>query len=110
MTARGANSAPCTSSGGARAQGFPNLNDDDGLWGGTLDQIMQTIQYGARSGHAKTHEGQMLAFGKDGVLKPDEIVTVANYVRSLSNLPTRQGYDAAKGAKIFVDNCVACHG
>ncbi len=36
---------------------------------------MQTIQFGARSGHAKTHEGQMLAFGKDGVLKPDEIVT-----------------------------------
>ena len=73
------------------AKGFPNLNDDDWLWGGTLEQIMQTIQFGARSGHAKAHEGQMLAFGKDGVLKPDEIVTVANYVRSLSGLPTRKG-------------------
>ena len=65
-----------------RRQGLSRTcNDDDWLWGGTLDQIMQTIQFGARSGHAKAHEGQMLAFGKDGVLKPDEIVTVANYVR-----------------------------
>jgi cytochrome c oxidase cbb3-type subunit 3 len=109
-TVFGDNCAPCHGSGAAGAKGYPNLNDDDWLWGGTLDQIMQTIQYGARSGHAKTHEGQMLAFAKDGVLKPDEIVTVANYVRSLSGLPTRQGYDAAKGAKIFADNCVACHG
>jgi len=109
-TVFGDNCAPCHGSGGAGAKGFPNLNDDDWLWGGTLDQIMQTIQFGARSGHAKAHEGQMLAFGKDGVLKGDEIVTVANYVRSLSGLPTRAGYDKAKGEKIFVENCVACHG
>jgi cytochrome c oxidase cbb3-type subunit 3 len=109
-TVFGDNCAPCHGSGGAGAKGFPNLNDDDWLWGGTLEQIMQTIQFGARSGHAKTHEGQMLAFGKDGVLKSDEIVTVANYVRSLSGLPTRKGFDAAKGEKIFADNCVACHG
>ncbi|MGY4592999.1 cbb3-type cytochrome c oxidase subunit III [Bradyrhizobium sp. GM22.5] len=109
-TVFGDNCAPCHGSGGAGAKGYPNLNDDDWLWGGTLDQIMQTIQFGARSGHAKAHEGQMLAFGKDGVLKPDEIVTVANYVRSLSGLPTRKGYDAAKGEKIFAENCVACHG
>jgi cytochrome c oxidase cbb3-type subunit 3 len=44
------------------------------------------------------------------VLKGDEIVTVANYVRALSGLSTRKGYDAAKGEKIFAENCVACHG
>jgi cytochrome c oxidase cbb3-type subunit 3 len=71
---------------------------------------MQTIQYGARNGNPKAHEGQMLAFGKEGVLKPDQVVTVANYVRSLSGLPTRPGFDAAAGAKIFAENCVACHG
>ena len=65
----GDNCAPCHGSGGTGAKGYPNLNDDDWLWGGTLDQIEQTIQFGARSGHAKTHEGAMLAFGKDGVLK-----------------------------------------
>ena len=109
-TVFGDNCAPCHGSGAAGAKGYPNLNDDDWLWGGTLDQIMQTIQYGVRSGHPKTHESTMLAFGKEGVLKPEQIVTVANYVRSLSGLPTAPGYDAAAGAKIFADNCAACHG
>jgi cytochrome c oxidase cbb3-type subunit III len=109
-TVFGDNCAPCHGSGAAGAKGFPNLNDDDWLWGGTLDQIAQTITYGARSGNPKAHEGQMLAFGKEGVLKADQIVTVANYVRSLSGLPTRPGYDAAAGKKIFAENCVACHG
>jgi cytochrome c oxidase cbb3-type subunit III len=109
-TVFGDNCAPCHGSGAAGAKGYPNLNDDDWLWGGTLDQIMQTITYGVRSGHPKTHEGQMLAFGKDGVLKPDQIFNVANYVRSLSGLPTQPGYDAAAGKKVFADNCTACHG
>ena len=86
------NCAPCHGTGAAGAKGYPNLNDDDWLWGGSLDQIAQTIQFGARSGHAKAHESQMLAFGRDGVLKKDEIVTVANYVRSLSGLSTAPGY------------------
>src|SRR5215216_4642774 len=79
-------------------------------YGASLDQIMQTIQFGVRSGHAKAHESAMLAFGKEGVLKKDQIVTVANYVRSLSGLPTSSGYDKSAGAKIFADNCAACHG
>jgi cytochrome c oxidase cbb3-type subunit 3 len=109
-TVFGDNCAPCHGSGAAGAKGYPNLNDDDWLWGGSLDQIMQTIQFGARSGHAKAHEGQMLAFGRDGVLKKDEVVTVANYVRALSGLSTTPGYDAAAGKKIFAENCVSCHG
>ena len=109
-TVFGDNCAPCHGSGGAGAKGYPNLNDDDWLWGGSLDQIMQTIQFGARSGHAKAHENAMLAFGKEGVLKKDQIVTVANYVRSLSGLSTATGYDASAGAKIFADNCTSCHG
>jgi cytochrome c oxidase cbb3-type subunit 3 len=109
-TVFGDNCAACHGTGATGAKGYPNLNDDDWLWGGTLDQIMQTIQFGARSGHPKAHEGQMLAFGKDGTLKKEEIVTVANYVRSLSGLPTRPGYDAAAGAKIFAENCTVCHG
>jgi cytochrome c oxidase cbb3-type subunit III len=109
-TVFGDNCAPCHGSGGAGAKGYPNLNDDEWLWGGSLDQIMQTIQFGARSGHPKTHESAMLAFGKEGVLKKDQIVIVANYVRSLSGLPTSPGYDAAAGKKLFADNCTSCHG
>ena len=109
-TVFGDNCAPCHGPGATGSKGFPNLNDDDWLWGGTLGQIMQTVRFGARSGNAKGHEGNMLAFGKDGMLKPEQIVTVANYVRSLSHLPTAPGYNAAEGAKIFAENCVACHG
>lgn len=109
-TVFGDNCAPCHGSGAAGAKGYPNLNDDDWLWGGSLDQIMQTIQFGARSGNAKAHEGQMLAFGRDGMLNHDQIVTVANYVRSLSGLPTAPGSDIASGKKIFEENCVSCHG
>ena len=109
-TVFGDNCAPCHGTGAAGAKGFPNLNDDDWLWGGSLDQIMQTIQFGARSGNAKAHEGQMLAFGRDGILKKEEITTVANYVRSLSGLSTAPGFDAAAGKKIFAENCASCHG
>jgi len=106
----GDNCAPCHGTGATGAKGFPNLNDDDWLWGGKLDQILQTIQHGVRSGDPKGHEGAMLAFGQQGILKPAEIVTVANYVRSLSGLSTAAGYDKAAGTKIFADNCAACHG
>ena len=109
-TVFGDNCAPCHGSGGAGAKGFPNLNDDDWLWGGSLDQIKQTIEFGARSGHEKGREGLMVAFGKDGILKKNEIANVAAYVRSLSGLSASKGLDIAAGKKIFADNCVACHG
>jgi len=106
----GDNCAPCHGSGGAGAKGYPNLNDDEWIWGGTVNQIGQTIEFGVRSGHPKSHEGAMLAFGKDGILKRDQIVTVANYVRSLSGLSTAKDFDRVAGQKIFAENCAACHG
>ncbi len=109
-TAFGDNCAACHGTGAAGAKGFPNLNDDDWLWGGTLDQIQTTIKYGVRSGHKQAHEGNMLAFGRDGILKSNEIVTVANYVRSLSGLPVRKDVNLDAGKKLFADNCASCHG
>jgi cytochrome c oxidase cbb3-type subunit III len=104
------NCAPCHGAGGGGAKGYPNLNDNDWLWGGSLDQIAQTIAHGVRAGDEAGHQGSMPAFGRDGLLKPDEISTVADYVRSLSGLPTTSGADLARGAKIFADNCAVCHG
>jgi cytochrome c oxidase cbb3-type subunit III len=106
----GNNCAPCHGSGAAGAKGYPNLNDDDWLWGGTVDDIYQTIGHGIRSGDKQARDNQMPAFGRDGMLKREEIVAVVNYVRSLSSLPLRQGADVAAGAKIFADNCAVCHG
>jgi cytochrome c oxidase cbb3-type subunit 3 len=106
----GNNCAPCHGVGATGARGYPNLNDDDWLWGGSLDQIYQTIRYGVRSGHPEAHQGNMPAFGKQGMLKPDDIAKVANYTRSLSGLSARQGPDLVAGKKIFLDNCAVCHG
>jgi cytochrome c oxidase cbb3-type subunit 3 len=104
------NCAPCHGAGGGGAKGYPNLVDNDWLWGGTLDEITQTIRHGARAGDDDGHQGSMPAFGRDGTLKPTEISTVADYVRSLSGLPTAPGADLTLGAKIFADNCAVCHG
>lgn len=106
----GDNCAPCHGTGATGSKGYPNLNDDDWLWGGTLEAIHQTLQYGVRSGHAQARENLMPAFGKDGTLKKDEIVQVASYVRSLSGLPVPQGVNLAAGKTLFADNCAVCHG
>ena len=104
------NCAPCHGAGGGGGKGYPNLNDDDWLWGGKLADIENTVRHGARSGDPKGHEGNMPAFGREGMLKANEISAVADYVRSLSGLPTEKGADLDLGKKVFADNCAACHG
>ena len=106
------NCTPCHGSGAAGGNGYPNLNDDDWMWGGSLAQIQQTILHGIRSTDPDAHVGDMPAFGRDGLLQRPEIVAVADYVRSLSNLPVPQGVtpDLAKGKEVFAANCAACHG
>jgi cytochrome c oxidase cbb3-type subunit III len=106
----GNNCAPCHGSGATGAKGYPNLNDDDWLWGGSIEAIYQTINFGVRSDHPKSRQSAMPAFGRDGILKPPEIATVANYVRSLSGLSVRKDGDLAAGKALFAANCAPCHG
>jgi cytochrome c oxidase cbb3-type subunit 3 len=106
----GDNCAPCHGAGGAGAKGYPNLNDDDWLWGGSLAQIEHTIRFGARSASDQGHQGAMPAFGRDGMLKREELSQVSDFVRTLSGLPVDKSANVAAGAKIFADNCAACHG
>lgn len=103
----GDNCAPCHGSGATGGPGYPSLQDDDWLWGGKLADIYQTLRFGIRSGHKDTRDSVMPNFGKDGVLKKEEIAAVADYVVSFSD-PSVKGTDAGK--KIFVDNCAVCHG
>lgn len=105
------NCATCHGSGGAGGPGFPNLNDDDWLWGGTIDDIEQTIRYGIRSDHAETRYNMMTAFGKDEILDKEQISHVVDFVSALS----KKGFAGAKaaypdGATVFEENCTACHG
>jgi cytochrome c oxidase cbb3-type subunit 3 len=104
------NCAPCHGAGGGGARGYPNLNDDAWLWGGTLAQIEQTILHGIRSGDEKAHIGDMPAFGRDGILKPDQISAVVSYVQSLSGQKVENGADLELGEKLFAENCASCHG
>jgi cytochrome c oxidase cbb3-type subunit III len=106
----GDNCAPCHGAGGGGAKGYPNLNDDDWLWGGKITEIEQTIRHGARSGDDKGHQGSMPDFGREGMLKANQISAVADYVRTLSGLPAEKDADLALGKKVFVDNCTLCHG
>lgn len=105
----GDNCAACHGRGAQGSVGYPNLNDDDWIWGGTLDNIQQTISYGIRSGHAKTRDSAMPRFGLDGALEPAKINDVATYVRSLSGLEGDKEA-ATRGAAIFAENCAVCHG
>lgn len=100
------NCAGCHGTDAAGAKGFPNLNDDDWLWGGKVSDIYKTLLYGIRSGHDKARFSQMPSFGLDEVLTRQDIKDVAEYVLSLSD---RAKYNK-KGEKIFKANCVACHG
>jgi cytochrome c oxidase cbb3-type subunit 3 len=102
----GDNCSPCHGSGATGGPGYPSLQDDDWLWGGKLEDIHQTLKVGIRSTHDETRQSQMPAFGKDGVLKKDEISEVADHVLSLSG----KGAASAKGKTLYTDNCASCHG
>ena len=102
------NCSQCHGSGAQGAPGYPNLNDDDWLWGGDLDAIYHTIKHGVRNGTADARDSLMPAFG-EGILEAPQIVQVANYVMQLSG----QEHDAAAastGKELYVENCAACHG
>ena len=100
--------AQCHGSGAQGAVGFPNLLDDDWLWGGSIEDIHATITHGIRNEtDADARYSQMPAFGE--ILSGEEISDVVNYVMSLSGEPA----DAARveaGSVLFADNCASCHG
>jgi len=102
------NCAQCHGAGAAGAKGYPNLLDDDWLWGGALETIHTTIAHGIRSElDDNTRFSQMPVFGD--ILKPDQIAAAAQYVLSVSGQEF-QASKAKQGAAIFSDNCAVCHG
>ena len=101
------NCVQCHGSGAAGSQnlGYPNLNDDDWLWGGDLRAIEYTLTHGIRqAGHDETRMSIMPAF--EGMLEPAQVEAVVSHVLSLSG----KAEGSALGAQTFADNCAVCHG
>ena len=107
----GENCAQCHGSGAAGNVGYPNLLDDDWLWGGDYATLETTIIHGVRSTvDADTRQSQMPAFGKDGLLTREQVDDVAAYILSLSGTAPADPAATEKGKTVYADNCVACHG
>jgi cytochrome c oxidase cbb3-type subunit 3 len=105
------NCATCHGSGaaGVMGKGYPNLLDNDWLWGGDIESIHSTITTGIRnSTHPDARYSEMPKFGADGLLEDAQIAEVVEYVLQMSG----QEHDATlatAGATVFADNCAACH-
>jgi cytochrome c oxidase cbb3-type subunit 3 len=88
----------CHASDARGRPGFPNLADNDWLYGGTPEAITATITN-----------------GRAGVMPPwpqlgaEGTSNVAHYVLQLAGR-THNELKAAQGKEIFATNCVACHG
>lgn len=97
--------------GGQKRLGYPNLLDQDWLWGGSIEDVHFTITHGIRNEDDPEGEArfsQMPAFGADELLSNEEIAQVVQYVRKISG----QEFDAAtmgEGEVLFADNCASCH-
>jgi cytochrome c oxidase cbb3-type subunit 3 len=88
----------CHASDGRGGRGFPNLTDNDWLYGGTPEVLVTTIENG--------RSGIMPAWPQLG---DEGIKNVAHYVMSLSGR-THDSVRASQGKEIFAGNCAVCHG
>ncbi len=104
------NCIQCHGNGAAGSVGYPNLNDDDWLWGGDAATIHQTLVNGIRQpGDDATRMSMMPAFGRDGILTAPQVQDAVSYVRVISG-NEKPSASAQRGAEIFTANCAVCHG
>ncbi len=103
------NCSQCHGTGAAGGPGYPNLNDDSWIWGGTIDAIYASIAHGVRSPtDTETRFNLMPNFGADGLLDSDTIKGLALFVASLSGM--EGGVSTPEASTAFAENCAACHG
>lgn len=117
------NCATCHGAGAAGAKGYPNLLDNDWIWGGDIGAIHTTITHGVRNTTDADARGVGLVMPawsdravsgplKDAAtvaLTDDQVGQVVNYVLKLSGQQADAG-KAAAGQQLYADNCAACHG
>ena len=109
----GDNCAACHGRDGRGRANYPDLTDDDWLWGGGPELIEQTMRVGINTAHPDTRIAQMPAFGRDEMLDREQVRNAAAYVYSLTNpdYSTPENLDRIDaGHEVFVSTCAACHG
>lgn len=100
------NCVQCHGSGAAGFEGYPNLNDDDWLWGGNLQEIEFTLIHGIREpAGGETRFNTMPAFGRDGIFDAAQLAAVTDHTLSF----TGKAESSAEGAELYATNCAVCH-
>ena len=109
----GDNCAACHGRDGSGRAYYPDLTDEDWLWGSDPETIAQTMRVGINTAHPESRLAQMPAFGHDGILSREEVRAVAGYVYSLSrpDFATPENLERIEaGREVFTTTCAACHG
>lgn len=89
----------CHGSDARGARGYPNLRDDDWLYGGEPEAIKTTIM-----------NGRVAAMPPwKGVLNEESIFNVTSYIEQLSGREV-DSMHASLGSEIYKTNCAVCHG
>jgi cytochrome c oxidase cbb3-type subunit 3 len=100
----------CAMCHGSNAQGFPwgypNLTDNDWIWGGKIEDIYHTIKHGIRSGDDEARESQMAAFVKDKIITAEEAELLTDYVLALYKATDKN----PQADNLFQTHCASCHG
>lgn len=109
----GDNCAACHGRDGRGRANYPDLTDDDWLWGGGPELIEQTMRVGINTAHPESRIAQMPAFGRDQMLDREQVRSVSAYVYSLTHTDysTPENLDRINaGREVFASTCAACHG
>lgn len=107
----GDNCAACHGIDAKGGPGYPNLTDNSWLWGGDADAVLETLRVGVNDEqHDDTRVSQMLAFGRDGMLDRNALLSVVTYVQSLSKPDAGTVEAIEAGREVFAANCASCHG
>ena len=100
----------CHGSGAQGGPGYPNLNDDDWLWGGDIEAIYTSIKHGIRTDDDEdARVSEMPGFGADEILEPAAIKAISHTVLSMAGLD-HDAASAKQGVALYQENCADCHG
>ncbi|PWE54631.1 cytochrome-c oxidase, cbb3-type subunit III [Metarhizobium album] len=109
----GDNCAACHGRDGKGGHNYPDLTDDDWLWGGGPEKIAETLTVGVNSRNESSRISQMPSFGADQMLERKQVLDVAAYVYSLSNPESSTASNIGSieaGREVFLTTCASCHG